>query len=74
MTYESWRKQVEEEDQKPREAEIGNVFLIDRGERADGTTLCSRLLLFNPHDGVCVLLQMWILSLLFAPKLSTKAL
>ncbi|MEQ2189331.1 hypothetical protein GOODEAATRI_024245 [Goodea atripinnis] len=31
MTYESWREQVEEGEQKARQAEIGNVFLIDRG-------------------------------------------
>ncbi|KAM4744071.1 vacuolar protein sorting-associated protein 33B isoform 2-T2 [Anableps anableps] len=30
MTYESWREQVEEGEQKARRAEIGNVFLIDR--------------------------------------------
>ncbi|XP_071777233.1 vacuolar protein sorting-associated protein 33B [Centroberyx gerrardi] len=30
MAYESWREQVEEGEQKARQAEIGNVFLIDR--------------------------------------------
>lgn len=53
MTYETWRKQVEEGEQKPRQAEIRNVFLIDRGERADGTTRCSQIF-FDPHNGVCV--------------------
>lgn len=31
MAYESWREQVEEGEQRARQAEIGNVFLIDRG-------------------------------------------
>ncbi|XP_057695762.1 vacuolar protein sorting-associated protein 33B isoform X1 [Corythoichthys intestinalis] len=30
MAYESWREQAEEGDQKARNSEIGNVFLIDR--------------------------------------------
>lgn len=32
MTYESWREQAEEGETKGRQAEIGNVFLIDRGK------------------------------------------
>lgn len=32
MAYESWREQVEEGETKARQAEIGNVFLIDRGK------------------------------------------
>lgn len=32
MAYESWREQVEEGEQTARRAEIGKVFLIDRGE------------------------------------------
>ncbi len=32
MAYESWREQVEEGEQRTRQAEIGKVFLIDRGE------------------------------------------
>uniref|UniRef100_A0A3Q2PU29 VPS33B late endosome and lysosome associated n=1 Tax=Fundulus heteroclitus TaxID=8078 RepID=A0A3Q2PU29_FUNHE len=42
MTYESWREQVEEGDQKPRLAEIGNVFLIDR-DVDFVTPLCSQV-------------------------------
>ncbi|KAM4596371.1 vacuolar protein sorting-associated protein 33B [Fundulus diaphanus] len=42
MTYESWREQVEEGDQKPRQAEIGNVFLIDR-DVDFVTPLCSQV-------------------------------
>lgn len=32
MVYESWREQVKEGEQKTHQAEIGKVFLIDRGE------------------------------------------
>ncbi|XP_075934737.1 vacuolar protein sorting-associated protein 33B isoform X2 [Anarhichas minor] len=31
MAYESWREQVEQGEQRARQAEIGTVFLIDRG-------------------------------------------
>lgn len=43
MTYESWREQAEEGDTKGRQAEIGNVFLIDRGE-SSCPLFCSSLL------------------------------
>lgn len=33
MAYESWREQVEEGEQRTRQAEIGKVFLIDRGKK-----------------------------------------
>lgn len=33
MAYESWREQVEEGEQTARQAEIGKVFLIDRGKK-----------------------------------------
>ena len=33
MTYESWREQVQAGERKTHGAEIGNVFLIDRGEQ-----------------------------------------
>lgn len=33
MAYESWREQVEEGEQKTHKAEVGKVFLIDRGVR-----------------------------------------
>uniref|UniRef100_A0A3Q3ATI2 VPS33B late endosome and lysosome associated n=1 Tax=Kryptolebias marmoratus TaxID=37003 RepID=A0A3Q3ATI2_KRYMA len=42
MTYESWRKQVEEGEQRPRQAEIGSVFLIDR-DVDFVTPLCSQV-------------------------------
>ncbi|XP_047218865.1 vacuolar protein sorting-associated protein 33B [Girardinichthys multiradiatus] len=42
MTYESWREQVEEGEQKARQAEIGNVFLIDR-DVDYVTPLCSQV-------------------------------
>lgn len=74
MAYESWRKQVEEGEQKPRQAEIGNVFLIDRGEdpqRLAAVCLISTLTLLC----VCFFFfQMWILSLLSVHKLSMKGL
>ncbi|KAM6981300.1 vacuolar protein sorting-associated protein 33B [Aplochiton taeniatus] len=42
MAYESWREQVEEGEQKARQAEIGNVFLIDR-DVDFVTPLCSQV-------------------------------
>ncbi|XP_028256867.1 vacuolar protein sorting-associated protein 33B [Parambassis ranga] len=42
MAYESWREQVEEGEQKARQAEIGNVFLIDR-DVDYVTPLCSQV-------------------------------
>ncbi|KAG7482519.1 vacuolar protein sorting-associated protein 33B [Solea senegalensis] len=42
MVYESWREQVEEEETKARQAEIGNVFLIDR-DVDFVTPLCSQV-------------------------------
>ncbi|XP_014915744.1 vacuolar protein sorting-associated protein 33B [Poecilia latipinna] len=42
MTYESWREQVEQGEQKARHAEIGNVFLIDRDVDFI-TPLCSQV-------------------------------
>ncbi|KAG8001175.1 Vacuolar protein sorting-associated protein 33B [Nibea albiflora] len=33
MAYESWREQVEEGEQRTHQAEIGKVFLIDRGKK-----------------------------------------
>ncbi|XP_015240315.1 PREDICTED: vacuolar protein sorting-associated protein 33B isoform X1 [Cyprinodon variegatus] len=42
MTYESWREQVEEGEQRARQAEIGNVFLIDR-DVDFVTPLCSQV-------------------------------
>uniref|UniRef100_A0A3B5QKI1 VPS33B late endosome and lysosome associated n=1 Tax=Xiphophorus maculatus TaxID=8083 RepID=A0A3B5QKI1_XIPMA len=42
MTYESWREQVEQGEQKARHAEIGNVFLIDR-DVDFVTPLCSQV-------------------------------
>lgn len=39
MAYESWREQVEEEENRGRQAEIGNVFLIDRGKKLNMTFL-----------------------------------
>uniref|UniRef100_A0A3B4V6S4 VPS33B late endosome and lysosome associated n=1 Tax=Seriola dumerili TaxID=41447 RepID=A0A3B4V6S4_SERDU len=42
MAYESWREQVEEGETKPRQAEIGNVFLIDR-DVDFVTPLCSQV-------------------------------
>lgn len=42
MAYESWREQVEEGEQKTRQAEIGNVFLIDR-DVDFVTPLCSQV-------------------------------
>lgn len=46
MTYESWREQVEQGEQKARHAEIGNVFLIDRGEKPRIIKLDSGCVLF----------------------------
>ncbi|XP_046898013.1 vacuolar protein sorting-associated protein 33B [Hypomesus transpacificus] len=42
MTYESWREQVKEGEQKTHQAEIGNVFLIDR-DVDFVTPLCSQV-------------------------------
>uniref|UniRef100_A0A8C9Z8T3 VPS33B late endosome and lysosome associated n=1 Tax=Sander lucioperca TaxID=283035 RepID=A0A8C9Z8T3_SANLU len=42
MAYESWREQVEEGEQKARQAEIGKVFLIDR-DVDFVTPLCSQV-------------------------------
>lgn len=42
MAYESWREQIEEGEQKPQHAEIGNVFLIDR-DVDFVTPLCSQV-------------------------------
>lgn len=42
MVYESWRVQVEQGEQKARQAEIGNVFLIDR-DVDFVTPLCSQV-------------------------------
>ncbi|KAM9825657.1 vacuolar protein sorting-associated protein 33B [Syngnathus typhle] len=42
MTYESWREQEEEGDQKARNAEIGTVFLIDR-DVDFVTPMCSQV-------------------------------
>ncbi|XP_047437339.1 vacuolar protein sorting-associated protein 33B [Mugil cephalus] len=42
MVYESWREQVEEGEQKTRQAEIGKVFLIDR-DVDFVTPLCSQV-------------------------------
>ncbi|XP_008335317.1 vacuolar protein sorting-associated protein 33B [Cynoglossus semilaevis] len=42
MAYESWREQVEEEENRGRQAEIGNVFLIDR-DVDFVTPLCSQV-------------------------------
>uniref|UniRef100_A0A8C6LAR1 VPS33B late endosome and lysosome associated n=1 Tax=Nothobranchius furzeri TaxID=105023 RepID=A0A8C6LAR1_NOTFU len=42
MTYECWRKLVEEGEQKAHQAEIGNVFLIDR-DVDFVTPLCSQV-------------------------------
>lgn len=72
MTYESWREQVEEGEQKARQAEIGNVFLIDRGEepRSQADEDCTAL---SFYSNVFVFLQqMWTLSLLYVHKLSTR--
>lgn len=69
MAYESWREQVEEGEQRSRQAEIGKVFLIDRGEKPTRlhAALCSLPLPNSTHS-----LQMWTLSLLYARKLSTR--
>ncbi|XP_056134403.1 vacuolar protein sorting-associated protein 33B isoform X2 [Lampris incognitus] len=42
MVYESWREQAEEGEQKARQAEIGNVFFIDRDVDYI-TPLCSQV-------------------------------
>ncbi|KAL7833518.1 hypothetical protein AOLI_G00284780 [Acnodon oligacanthus] len=42
MVYESWRDQVENGEQKARQSEIGNVFLIDR-DVDFVTPLCSQV-------------------------------
>ncbi|XP_056269268.1 vacuolar protein sorting-associated protein 33B [Pseudoliparis swirei] len=42
MAYKSWREQVEEGEQRTRQAEIGNVFLIDR-DVDFVTPLCSQV-------------------------------
>uniref|UniRef100_A0A8K9X4U5 VPS33B late endosome and lysosome associated n=1 Tax=Oncorhynchus mykiss TaxID=8022 RepID=A0A8K9X4U5_ONCMY len=42
MAYESWREQVEEGEQRALQAEIGNVFLIDRDVDLV-TPLCSQV-------------------------------
>lgn len=42
MVYELWKKQVEEDEKTARQAEIGNVFLIDR-DVDFVTPLCSQV-------------------------------
>ncbi|XP_026992938.2 vacuolar protein sorting-associated protein 33B [Tachysurus fulvidraco] len=42
MVYESWREQVEEGEQKARQPEIGNIFIIDR-DVDFVTPLCSQV-------------------------------
>ncbi|XP_061564974.1 vacuolar protein sorting-associated protein 33B [Cololabis saira] len=42
MTYESWREQVQAGDRKAHQAEVGNVFLIDR-DVDFVTPLCSQV-------------------------------
>ncbi|KAM6942942.1 vacuolar protein sorting-associated protein 33B [Xenentodon cancila] len=42
MTYESWREQVQAGEQKAHQAEVGNVFLIDR-DVDFVTPLCSQV-------------------------------
>ncbi|XP_010875797.3 vacuolar protein sorting-associated protein 33B isoform X2 [Esox lucius] len=42
MAYESWREQVKEGEQRVRQADIGNVFLIDRDVDLV-TPLCSQV-------------------------------
>uniref|UniRef100_A0A674ETH9 VPS33B late endosome and lysosome associated n=1 Tax=Salmo trutta TaxID=8032 RepID=A0A674ETH9_SALTR len=60
MAYESWREQVEEGEQRARQAEIGNVFLIDRDVDLV-TPLCSQVVyeglvddIFTIKCGKCV--------------------
>lgn len=42
MTYEMWRELVEDGEQRPRQPEVGNVFLIDR-DVDFVTSLCSQV-------------------------------
>ncbi|XP_051919895.1 vacuolar protein sorting-associated protein 33B [Hippocampus zosterae] len=51
MVYESWREQAEEGDYKARNAEIGNVFLIDR-DVDFVTPLCSQVVYEGLVDDV----------------------
>ncbi|XP_068166921.1 vacuolar protein sorting-associated protein 33B isoform X2 [Antennarius striatus] len=51
MTYESWRRQVEEGEQRSREAEIGTVFLIDR-DVDFVTPLCSQVVYEGLMDDI----------------------
>ncbi|MGH0128222.1 UNVERIFIED_CONTAM: hypothetical protein FKN15_044934 [Acipenser sinensis] len=41
MTYEIWRELVEDGEQRPRQPEVGNVFLIDRGSVEFGPEVTS---------------------------------
>ncbi|XP_070822075.1 vacuolar protein sorting-associated protein 33B [Chaetodon trifascialis] len=51
MAYESWREQVEEGEQRARQAEIGKVFLIDR-DVDFVTPLCSQVVYEGLVDDV----------------------
>lgn len=51
MAYESWREQVNEVEQKTQQAEIGNVFLIDR-DVDFVTPLCSQVVYEGLVDDV----------------------
>lgn len=73
MVNKCWREQVEEGEQKSREAKIGTVFLIDRGETQptfffpiSGQHAELHFILSNVSS------QMWTMSLLCAHKSFTK--
>ncbi|XP_068617048.1 vacuolar protein sorting-associated protein 33B [Brachionichthys hirsutus] len=51
MAYESWRKQVDEGEQRSGEAEIGTVFLIDR-DVDFVTPLCSQVVYEGLMDDI----------------------
>lgn len=51
MAYESWREQVEEGEQRTHQAEIGKVFLIDRGKKQPRV-----LVLAGRHAELCFVL------------------
>ncbi|XP_077569288.1 vacuolar protein sorting-associated protein 33B [Stigmatopora nigra] len=51
MACESWREQAEEGDQKPRNSEIGNVFVIDR-DVDFVTPMCSQVVYEGLVDDV----------------------
>ncbi|KAM9817251.1 vacuolar protein sorting-associated protein 33B [Neosynchiropus ocellatus] len=51
MVYECWRELVEEADSKPRHAEIGNVFLIDR-DVDFVTPMCSQVVYEGLMDDI----------------------